>query len=1113
MAGNATPANQPINEEILKELVIDSEDLGFKTLYEPKDGRISVDIIAVHGLGEHPDKAWTYCSEQTNHKDVNWLKDTDMLPAELPKARIMTFGYNSTWYGPEAVRQRLSNIAKEMLTDLMYERKDCQDRPIVFVGHCLGGLVMQKVSMFAVSPQTQIDFDPVHQAYILAKTIDDDYPGIGKSVTGMVFIGTPHRGAGGALSPRGRISQAIAAKGLLIEESILETLEEGNETLVDVVKEYTRLINLKSSSIEVYCFFEMKQTVVGKIVGDRMIRETIVDEDSGTLFGHRSAGLVLDHYNLNKYKSSKDLHYIRVSRQIVSMVEGSKTTLEFRSIDKERIEGKEDKLLGLYGHDISRWILDNKKFTQWRDDARSNLLWIKGDPGKGKTMLLCGIIEELGKASADPKTLAYFFCQATNANNNNATAVLRCLIYSLVVRQPTLISYVREKYDQDQKFLEGVNALPALARIFTNILKDEALKGGAYLIIDALDECTTQLPDLLKFIVGALRTCPHIKWIVSSRNWPSIEKELDTAHTTQNSRARPIKLSLELNKTSVSKAVTKYIKTKVAELARQYGYSKSVRVAVQDYLKLNANGTFLWVALVCRELDGVSSLRAREKVAEFPSGLNELYKRMMDQICHSKNDKLCRDILAITSLMRRPIELEELAAFINSSNDQSTNISTPDDVFGNDKALREAIGLCGSFLTIQKRTILFVHQSAKDYLMEHSNDKIFPGTGGRAKTQQLIVLRSINAMRKILQKDIYDTHDLGCSVETVKCPEPDPLAPIRYACVHWVDHLDEIEINRDDHLSEIKSNHDRVDLRNGGTVDTFLKEHLLHWLEALSLMRSISDGVFAMNKLAGLLETWDTDSGNCLQTFGSYGGFISPVALSNDKSQIVLGFHDGTVKIRDLRSSGYSLPTLNSDNSVASIAVSNDGLRIVLGMWNGNVDIWDTNSSNDLLTLGNHSCHVAEVAFSNNGLWGDLITPVTFSNDWLRVAEPGVGGGTMVIRYINGRHLRSFPGSSDDPVCSAAFSNDGLWIASGLQSGKINTWDVNSGDCLQIFRGHSHRVTSVAVSNDKSKIASGAILLDSTPPATALQQLQEYRYGLSTNREWVTWQDANLVVP
>jgi hypothetical protein len=59
--------------------------------------------------------------------------------------------------------------------------------------------------------------------------------------------------------------------------------------------------------------------------------------------------------------------------------------------DKKRIEETKGGLLG----DSYRWVLDNPDFRQWRDEPQSQLLWVKADPGKGKTMLLCGIIDEL----------------------------------------------------------------------------------------------------------------------------------------------------------------------------------------------------------------------------------------------------------------------------------------------------------------------------------------------------------------------------------------------------------------------------------------------------------------------------------------------------------------------------------------------------------------------------------------------------------------------------------------------------------------------------------------------------------------------------------------------
>jgi hypothetical protein len=59
--------------------------------------------------------------------------------------------------------------------------------------------------------------------------------------------------------------------------------------------------------------------------------------------------------------------------------------------DKHRIKDTKGGLLA----DSYRWVLDNTAFQQWRQEPDSRLLWVKGDPSKGKTMFLCGIINEL----------------------------------------------------------------------------------------------------------------------------------------------------------------------------------------------------------------------------------------------------------------------------------------------------------------------------------------------------------------------------------------------------------------------------------------------------------------------------------------------------------------------------------------------------------------------------------------------------------------------------------------------------------------------------------------------------------------------------------------------
>jgi hypothetical protein len=54
-------------------------------------------------------------------------------------------------------------------------------------------------------------------------------------------------------------------------------------------------------------------------------------------------------------------------------------------------------------------------------------------------MLLCGIVNELKKSMAKTDLLSYFFCQATDSRINNATAVLRGLLYLLVDLAPNVM--------------------------------------------------------------------------------------------------------------------------------------------------------------------------------------------------------------------------------------------------------------------------------------------------------------------------------------------------------------------------------------------------------------------------------------------------------------------------------------------------------------------------------------------------------------------------------------------------------------------------------------------------------------------------------------------------
>jgi hypothetical protein len=78
--------------------------------------------------------------------------------------------------------------------------------------------------------------------------------------------------------------------------------------------------------------------------------------------------------------------------------------------------------------------------------------------------------------------------------------------------------YVRKKHDHaGEAMFEDANAWVVLVEIFEAVLQDLSLR-MTYLIIDALDECITNLPILLDFVAKQSSVSSRVKWIVSSRN-------------------------------------------------------------------------------------------------------------------------------------------------------------------------------------------------------------------------------------------------------------------------------------------------------------------------------------------------------------------------------------------------------------------------------------------------------------------------------------------------------------------------------------------------------------------------------------------------------------------
>jgi hypothetical protein len=346
-------------------------------------------------------------------------------------------------------------------------------------------------------------------------------------------------------------------------------------------------------------------------------------------------------------------------------------------------------------------------------------------------------------------------------------------------------------------------------------------------MVDALDECNSDLSQLLDLIArNDSEPSSKVKWLVTSRAMPEIEQRL-----------RPdglgLKAVLDLNSSHISHAVNAFIDVKVSELAKQRNYDNELQKEIKGYLYEKANGTFLWVALVCRELQEVPLWETWSVLQNLPPGLAPLYQRMVAQILEMADAgtvELCKRTLSSVMLTHRPIHLKELVVIAGLPEE------LPDDL----QSLNKLVQFCGSFLTIQEDMVYFIHPSAKHYFATENDLEIFPL--GQEEEHLKIASRSLQIMSDTLRKDICDLRIPGVLLKGLGGINQDPLAHIQYACCYWVDHL-----------SQAGGLHLQTSLLDGGIVHEFLQKHLLHWLEVLSLTGKMSEGVLAITSLESLI--------------------------------------------------------------------------------------------------------------------------------------------------------------------------------------------------------------------------------------------------------------------
>lgn len=309
---------------------------GLTQVYLPR-GDPTVDIVFVHGLNGHPHDSWT------SKSGCFW--PVDLLPEVLAsqRPRILVYGYNAnvTAFTDGASRDSIVSHAETLASSLAANRnlRDCSNRPIIFVCHSLGGLVVKRALIYSRSLLSE-KTEHLRSVYV--------------STFGILFLGTPHNGSDIAkwgLLLHNICSAVMPKKFMEASPQLVKALRTNNETLQHINSLFADIMG----RFHIYLFHETRSTDV------RGTREIIVDEASAApyLEGVERTGIEADHSHMCKFEDENAPGYevvaeaiVRYSRQAPTVisdrwVEERKTrTLEKKAKAREIYDGRVDDPIG-----------------------------------------------------------------------------------------------------------------------------------------------------------------------------------------------------------------------------------------------------------------------------------------------------------------------------------------------------------------------------------------------------------------------------------------------------------------------------------------------------------------------------------------------------------------------------------------------------------------------------------------------------------------------------------------------------------------------------------------------------------------------------------------------
>ncbi|KAF2471639.1 purine and uridine phosphorylase [Lindgomyces ingoldianus] len=500
-----------------------------------------------------------------------------------------------------------------------------------------------------------------------------------------------------------------------------------------------------------------------------------------------------------------------------------------------------------------------QEIYNWGNGQDERLIfWLNGLAGTGKST----IARTVARTYFDKKRLgASFFFSRGGGDVSHAGKFFTTISKQLATSIPPLHQHIRDaiKAQDDIVKLSFQDQWRHLVLGPLSKLTGNLRPPMFTIVIDALDECSNENDiQILLHLLADARSLDRVRLRIFLTSRPEVPIRYGLCQISDAEYGEYIHQDYVLHRISPS-IVDQDIRTFLEYNFERIRHERSLDISwpgeeVITSLVQIASGLFIWAATACRfihegrkfapkRLNTILTGRGGDVTAP-EKYLDQIYITVLkhsispDYTSEEKEEVYCmlRRVLGSTALLFSPLSACALKRLLNVTEDIYQTLDDLHSVLDVPKSGNQPLRLH--------------HPSFRDFLLNHNRCEDQNFWVDETQTHQTLASNCIRLMSTSLKENICGLNSPGIRATEVDSSRVQQCLPpeLQYACLYWIQHFQR----------------SRVQFRDNDPVHQFLKQHLLHWFEALGWMGKISEGIHAIASLELMIVARHTKVPSCL---------------------------------------------------------------------------------------------------------------------------------------------------------------------------------------------------------------------------------------------------------